>query len=58
MGDNNDGVVNCKDIIQYLHPININELKKYFRERKIITETEPGFYIQNRNVFILSLIHI
>ena len=35
MGDNNDGVVkNCKDIIQHLHPINIDELKKYFRERK------------------------
>lgn len=55
MSDNNDGVVNCKDIIQHLHPINIDELKKYFRERKIITETEPGFYIQNRNVFITRL---
>ena len=56
MIDNNDGVVkNCKDIIQHLHPINIDELKKYFRERKIITETEPGIYIQNRNAFITRL---
>ena len=55
MSDNNDGVVNCKDIIQHLYPINIDELKKYFRERKIITETEPGFYKENRNRFITQL---
>ena len=42
----------CKDIIQHLHPINIDELKKYFKERKIITKTKPGIYIQNRNEFI------
>ena len=42
MSDNNynefSDVVNCKDIIQHLHPINIDELKKYFNEREIITE--------------------
>tara|TARA_Y100000816_G_scaffold291647_1_gene283674 strand:+ start:987 stop:2183 length:1197 start_codon:yes stop_codon:yes gene_type:complete len=51
MSDNNynefSDVVNCKDIIQHLHPINIDELKKYFNEREIITE--PGKYIGNRN---------
>ena len=52
MSDNNDefkDAKNCKEIIQHLHPINIDELKKYFKERKIITETEPGFYKLNRN---------
>tara|TARA_Y100000591_G_C21818431_1_gene692126 strand:+ start:402 stop:1646 length:1245 start_codon:yes stop_codon:yes gene_type:complete len=51
MSDNNDDefsdVVNCKDIIQHLHPINIDELKKYFKERKI--KTEPGIYTEDRN---------
>jgi hypothetical protein len=58
MSDNNDefkDAENCKDIIQHLHPINIDELKKYFKERKIITETEPGFYKGNRNRFITQL---
>ena len=55
MGDNNDEEVNCMDIIQHLHPINIDELKKYFKERKIITETEPGFYKGNRDRFITQL---
>jgi hypothetical protein len=45
----------CKDIIQHLHPINIDELKKYFKERKIITETEPGFYKGNRQLFVSQL---
>ena len=58
MGDNNDefkDAKNCKEIIQHLHPINIDELKKYFKERKIITETEPGFYKENRNRFMTKL---
>ena len=57
MSDNNEfkDAENCKDIIQHLHPINIDELKKYFKERKIITETEPGFYKGNRNRFITQL---
>tara|TARA_B100001057_G_C22830436_1_gene943189 strand:+ start:262 stop:1494 length:1233 start_codon:yes stop_codon:yes gene_type:complete len=55
MSDNNEfkDAENCKDIIQHLHPINIDELKKYFKERKIITE--PGFYKGNRNRFITQL---
>ena len=58
MSNNNDefkDAESCKDIIQHLHPINIDELKKYFKERKIITETEPGFYKGNRNRFITQL---
>ena len=55
MSDNNDefsDVVNCKDIIQHLHPINIDELKKYFKEIKIITE--PGKYTEIRDQYIKS----
>lgn len=61
MSDNNDefkDAKNCKEIIQHLHPINIDELKKYFKERKIITETELGIYNnykENRNRFITQL---
>ena len=58
MSDNNDefkDAKNCKQILQHLHPINIDELKKYFKERKTITETEPGFYKENRNRFITQL---
>ena len=57
MSDNDEfkDALNCKDIIQHLHPINIKKKKKYFKERKIITETEPGFYKGNRNRFITQL---
>lgn len=56
MSDNNDefkDAKNCKEIIQHLHPINIDELKKYFNERKI-TE-EPGIYTEIRGQYTESL---
>ena len=43
MSDNDEFKESCKDIIQHLHPINIDELKKYFKERKIITKQNQEF---------------